>query len=169
MNKLFACYLGGSFEGCSIEMHDLMFCVGNTLDECLPILKSKWAGDSLKLHIDSYIELLVVDNYEVIIISKKPKNDELKLYALNVGWSEEGYFGERHCIEFVVASSENEAIKKVNNRNDKTNKIDFHIDNRMSVDNCITITDQIDHKFYISLIPTQTNTPNQIINCYKKI
>ncbi len=71
MNKLFAFYLGGSIEGCNIEMHDLKFCVGEKVEDCYSQLKSSWIGSPIKLHIDSYCVLEQVDGHDIII---SPKN-----------------------------------------------------------------------------------------------
>ncbi len=44
MKKLFACYLGGRVQGCHIEMHDVQFSVGETIEECYEDLRKKWVG-----------------------------------------------------------------------------------------------------------------------------
>jgi hypothetical protein len=89
------------------------------------------------------------------------------LFALYLGWSQDGYLGERHCIEFVAAPSDLKSISKVNANFDKTNKIDLHIDNKIGVDGCINVQEAIEG--YVELIPTDVYFPNEVINYYKKI
>jgi Domain of Unknown Function (DUF1543) len=168
MKKLFACYLGGCVEGFNIEVHDLVFAVGADIEECLPQLRAKWKGTDHKPHLDSYCEVGYVKGYKVSISDTVvPSDHGDSLFALYLGWSEDCYFGEKHCIEFAAAPSDLKAIKEVNSRIDKTDKIDFHIDNRIGVDSCVNVQDTIEN--FIELIPTTEYIPNPIINCYKKI
>ena len=44
--KLFAVLLGGRTQGCHLELHDLVFVVGSSLEESYPRLLTKWFGTS---------------------------------------------------------------------------------------------------------------------------
>ncbi len=57
MLKLFAVLLGGRATGCHIELHDVVFIVGNSLEETYPRLVHKWFGHHKRLHVDSSVEL----------------------------------------------------------------------------------------------------------------
>src|SRR5579862_751029 len=59
--KLFAVYLGGRADHCNIELHDVVFVVGATIEETYPLLAKKWFGNLKGFHIDSYVELQNID------------------------------------------------------------------------------------------------------------
>ncbi len=44
MNKLFIVYLGGSAPKANIELHDIQFVVGNTIEDTFEQLRSNWFG-----------------------------------------------------------------------------------------------------------------------------
>lgn len=113
MLKLFAVMLGGHAEGCNIELHDVVFVVGNTLEESYPKLVTKWFGSQKRLHIDASVELKYVDGHEIIVSTEKPVSDNDKsLFFVNFGGYKKGFFGEIHEINFYVASSKTEALAK---------------------------------------------------------
>lgn len=76
MLKLFAVLLGGRADGCNVELHDVVFVAGPSLEETYPDLISKWFGNKKRLHIDSSIELKYIDGHEVVISEKAPSTDK---------------------------------------------------------------------------------------------
>lgn len=82
MLKLFAVTLGGRADRCNIELHDVVFVVGHSLEETYSSLIDKWFGNKKRLHIDSTIELKYVDGHEVLISKAKPKQDKKFLLIL---------------------------------------------------------------------------------------
>jgi hypothetical protein len=63
--KLFAVYLGGRAARCNTELHDVVFIAGHSVETSYERLMDKWFGDPLRLHIDSWIELQVVDGHHI--------------------------------------------------------------------------------------------------------
>ena len=63
--SLFAVYLGGNVANCNIESHDLVFVVADNIEQALPRLKQMWHGTKSGCHVDGYLNLDYVDNYEV--------------------------------------------------------------------------------------------------------
>jgi hypothetical protein len=166
--KLHACYLGGAVDGFNIEVHDLVFAVGVDIEDCLSQLRAKWKGNDFKPHLDSYCVIESVKGYKIQINQTRSiKKDSNYLFALYLGWSQKDYLGEKHCVEFAVAQNELDAIKKVNSQMDKSDKDDFHVDNRIGVDGCINIQETIGYN--IDLIPCLDFEENKVINWYKKI
>ena len=113
-NKLFAVMLGGRAQGCHIELHDVVFVVGPTLEASYPALLNKWFGMKEKCHIDSSVELNIVDGYK-ISLSKAPLDpaeDPASLYFTNFGGYKPGWFGELHDVGFYVGASKKSVIKK---------------------------------------------------------
>ncbi len=112
MEKLFGVYLGGRAPRCHIELHDVVFVVGKSIEDTYPSLKEKWFGDSERLHIDSYIELKYIDGFEIELTKQKPKDEENKLYFVNFGAYTEHLFGEVHQCAFYVNKTKSDATKK---------------------------------------------------------
>jgi hypothetical protein len=42
--QLFLVVLGGRIDGCHIELHDVRFVVGASIDDTLPQLRQQWFG-----------------------------------------------------------------------------------------------------------------------------
>jgi len=176
MLKLFAVLLGGRAEGCNIELHDVVFVVGNSLEETYPQLVNKWFGEWKRLHIDSSVELKYVAGHEVIINSKKPENSDNNLYFVNFGGYQPGYFGEIHAINFYVAASKTEAIAKAK-RELCLETEQQHCDDNLAVEKLIDETQVIDDilaiqtvdKHYIHLQPTTKPAILDIQSFYKRL
>ncbi|MBS0286449.1 MAG: DUF1543 domain-containing protein [Proteobacteria bacterium] len=113
--KLFAVLLGGRAPGCHIELHDVVFIVSPSLEEAYPRLVHKWFGTSKRLHIDSSVELSIVDGHEIILSKEKPDNAENTLYFVNFGGYKPGFFGELHEVGFYVTNAKPLAVAKAKN------------------------------------------------------
>lgn len=150
MLKLFSIVLGGRADGCTVELHDVVFSVGKTLEETFPKLEKKWFGNKKRFHIDSTVELTSVDGYEIVIKKEKP-NQENKLFFVNFGAYKENHFGELHEIGFYVGKSKPEILARAK-QNLCLSLIDPHCDDNCIVDDIISI-DQVD-QHYIHLIPS---------------
>ena len=61
MPRLFAVYLGGNAAGSNIELHDVQFVVGETIEGTYLDLLRLWYGLPDGLHLDSYLPLEVVE------------------------------------------------------------------------------------------------------------
>ncbi len=132
MLKLYAVMLGGSAQKSNIELHDIVFAVGKSLEDIYPKLVNKWFGITAKLHIDNAIELSHVNGYDIIISDKKTSSNAKQLYCINFGGYKEGFFGELHEVGFYIAESEDEAKKNAFN-NLCVGTIKQHCDNKLLV------------------------------------
>lgn len=111
--KLFAVYLGGRADRCNIELHDVVFVVGSSIEETYPLLAKKWFGNLQGFHIDSYVELQNIDGYKIELNKDFPQEDSLKkLYFINLGAYKPGEFTEYHQSAFYVADSSPDAVKR---------------------------------------------------------
>lgn len=111
--KLFAVYLGGRADRCNIELHDVVFVVGFSIEETYPLLAKKWFGNLQGFHIDSYVELQNIDGYKIELNKDVPKEDSSKkLYFINLGAYKPGEFTEYHQSAFYVADSSPDAIRR---------------------------------------------------------
>lgn len=111
--KLFAVLLGGRAPGCHIELHDVVFTVGDSIEQTYPKLVKKWFGSSKGLHIDSYVELSYVDGHQLTVSKQaNPNNNNLKLFFINFGGYKPNFFGEIHETGFYVGKDKNEALRR---------------------------------------------------------
>ncbi|MBN9378498.1 MAG: hypothetical protein BGO14_08370 [Chlamydiales bacterium 38-26] len=112
--KLFAVYLGGRAERCNIELHDVVFVIGESLKSTYEHLRKKWFGSLKNLHIDAYIHLQHVDGYEIHLSKDRMLQEDSakKLYFINLGAYKGTDFMEYHQNVFYVSSSSAEAIKR---------------------------------------------------------
>jgi hypothetical protein len=100
--KLFAVYVGGDIEGSQIELHDMRFVAGKTIEDCYDDLKSKWWGRPQSLHLDAWGAVEWADGYAVDL-ADEPATDGLKLWFLNLGGYDQKQFTELHHNVFKVA------------------------------------------------------------------
>jgi hypothetical protein len=64
--KLYAVVLGGTAAKSNTELHDVVFAIGENIEDCYFQLLEKWFGLPDKMHIDSYMELkamIKIKNY----------------------------------------------------------------------------------------------------------
>ena len=110
MPKLFAVYLGGAAPGSNIELHDVQFVVGETIEDTYQDLLKLWYGLPESLHLDSYVALEVVDGRRVSL-SRTGTDGGDRLFFVNLGAYREGVFGEFHANRFVVARHQGRTAK----------------------------------------------------------
>lgn len=165
MLKLFAVVLGGKAEGCNTELHDVVFVVGNSLEEAYPKLINKWFGSRKGLHIDASTELKFVDGHEIIISKDKPPPDK-KLFFVNFGGYKANFFGELHEVGFYVASSKPEVLARAKQKL-CLSLIEPHCDDNLIIDDIIPI-ERMD-QYHIHLIPTSASTDLEIIADYRRL
>ena len=109
--KLFAVMLGGNPTGAGIEIHDVVFTVGPTIEATQEQMLSAWFADGKAPHIDSWMELDVVDGARILLTTETSPHEALGLWHVNLGYYETGdaSFVEGHENLFVVAANAAEA------------------------------------------------------------
>ena len=139
-------------------------CTQNTNPIAVNILR-KWFGLSDRLHIDSWVDLNIVEGYK-ICLSKQKNKSKKKLYFVNLGAYEKNRFEELHESKFMV---------DVNKINVKTRakelllvgKEQVHLDDLYDVDDCIEIKKV--SGYYINLERTSKHSNLKFNNGYKPI
>ena len=176
--KLFAVYLGGRADRCNIELHDVVFVAGSSIEETYPLLAKKWFGNLQGFHIDSYIELQNFDGYKIVLSQSFPKEDSSKkLYFINLGAYKPGEFTEYHQSAFYVADSAPDAIRRAKSElcqglqtihkddvvllDRVNNPVDFDVDDVLELH-------QVD-EYYISLLPTTSTHQTEPVSAYIKL
>ncbi|RYD91855.1 MAG: DUF1543 domain-containing protein [Sphingobacteriales bacterium] len=137
--KLFAVYAGGRAPRANTELHDVVFAVGSAIEDTYAQLLDSWFGDPKSLHIDSWLELDVVDGYR-ITLADAPATCDMSLFFVNLGAYRDGEFTELHACGFYVAASAPEAKKRAlaalfTGQVDEKHKDDLHaVDDLIALD-----------------------------------
>jgi len=116
--SLFIVVLGGRSLKSNIEIHDVRWVLGETIEDTFPELRKQWLGKQSGLHIDSYKCIKYVDGYE-IVLSKSNKDslisgriDDFSLWFVNLGGYNPKKMYEEHEFNLIVAKKAIEAKKK---------------------------------------------------------
>ncbi len=178
MTKLFAVMLGGRAKGCNVELHDVVFTVGDSLEATYPQLVKKWFGSPRRLHIDVFVELKYIDGHEVILHSKPPASSEdKKLFFINYGAYKSGFFGEIHEVDFYVAASKEEVAARAKQHLCQS-LLSPHCDDNLVVAEQINTPDAMVEdiialdrigQHYIQLLPTKQPSVLNIVPGYRKL
>ncbi len=137
MSKLFAVYLGGRAPKANTELHDVVFATGSRIEDTYPQLLEKWFGNPVGLHLDSWLELDVVDGYRVTL-SDAPPPQSPKLYFVNLGAYDDN-FTELHANGFYVAATAEEAKKRALEQYFTSGYELPHKDDLHDIDDCIAL------------------------------
>lgn len=137
MTKLFAVYLGGRAPRANTELHDVVFATGSRIEDTYPQLLEKWFGNPVGLHLDSWLELDVVDGYRVTL-SEKPVSQSEKLFFVNLGAYDDS-FTELHANGFYVAADALEAKKRALKEHFTSGFELPHKDDLHDIDDCIAL------------------------------
>jgi len=148
--RLFAVYLGGRAPRCNTELHDVVFVADESIEASYDRLMDKWFGSPLRLHIDSWIELRIVDGHR-ISLRPQPATADKKLYFINLGAYLPGQFTELHANTFVVAASEAEVKQRAKGELLRGAQ-QVHTDDLYDIDDCLEIV-EVDGQ-HIHLEPT---------------
>ncbi|HZZ18995.1 MAG TPA: DUF1543 domain-containing protein [Opitutaceae bacterium] len=148
--KLFAVYLGGRAPKCNTELHDVVFVVGDSIESCYDRLMDKWFGDPTRLHVDSWMELRVVDGFRVTLDGKAAAGPR-RLFFINLGAYLPGQFTELHANAFVVATGERD-VKARAKKELLQGTQSLHTDDLYDIDDCLEIAEVDGH--HISLEAT---------------
>jgi len=137
MTKLFAVYLGGRAPRANTELHDVVFATGARIEDTYPQLLEKWFGNPVGLHLDSWLELDVVDGWRVGL-SVTPAPQAVKLFFVNLG-AYDDRFTELHANGFYVAASPEEAKKRALAQYFTSGFELPHKDDLHDIDDCIAL------------------------------
>ncbi|RUO23953.1 DUF1543 domain-containing protein [Aliidiomarina minuta] len=135
--QLFMVYLGGTAPGANIELHDIRFVVGESMEDTYEQLRRQWFGTVKGLHLDSYLAVHHVDGYQVEVV-EEPVEQEHKLWFVNFGGYYPGRIPEFHDFTLCVAKNVQEA-KQLGRRRLLTDSVQPHKDDLLAVDDCLAV------------------------------
>ena len=148
--SLFIVVLGGRSIRSNIEIHDVRWVLGESIEDTFPELRKQWLGKRSGLHIDSYKCIKYIDGYEIVINksnkdkSHKAQTKDESLWFVNLGGYDPKKMYEKHEFKLVVAKRAIDAKKKaktnwVSNLKIKHNDDSSIIDNFNNIDNIYSI------------------------------
>ncbi len=145
--KLFVVMLGGTHPQAKVELHDVVFAIGESLQAVYPQLRRQWFGEPRGAHVDSWLEVDGVDAWQVRFSDTPPAEGAPRLFFINLGGYEAGVFGESHRYLLVVAADKAEAKRKGKLQADASWDKP-HTDALYDVDDCIPV-DAVDGRHVV--------------------
>lgn len=136
--KLFLVVLGGRSNRSHIELHDVRFVAGRTIDDTLPELRRQWFGMRKGLHLDSFMAVRAVDGWAVQLRREPTAPRDEWLWFVNLGAYRPDALAELHHFGLVVARSP-QAAKAQAKRQWLAGALQQHKDDLCAVDDCLAI------------------------------
>ena len=165
--KLFAVYIGGEFKGANIELHDIRFVAGQSIEDTYDEIRRQWWGVPNSLHIDCWAELTRADGYR-ITLTQQPAPSGPKLFYVNLGGYDPEQFTELHRNMFVVAESESKA--KVRALKTVRHWSAFHKDDMFEAEQLLALDSALaESPWYIHLEKIDDESPAPFVCQYKNI
>lgn len=168
--KLFAVFVGGGHPSANIELHDMRFVVGESLQAIAPQLRAAWWGKPSSLHIDGYAELTEVDGWRVDIVpGPAPAGQVRSLWFVNIGGYTPELFGEQHNYLFLAGDEKAKVWTRA--RAISPSWAGRHKDNFVSVDEIVEVNGLLEGAgWHIRLeAPATGERPVRIVSEYLKL
>ena len=167
--KLFAVFIGGGHPRANIELHDMRFVVGETLEATVPQLRAAWWGKPGSLHIDGYAELTEVDGWQVDIKpGPAPEGPRRALWFVNIGGYSPVLFGEQH--HYLFLAGEEKAKVWTRARQLSPDWLGRHKDNCVSVEDVADINSLLGGVWHLDLERAASpGSSPQMVSAYLKL
>ena len=116
--SLFIVVLGGRSLKSNIEIHDVRWVLGESIEDTFAELRKQWIGKRRGLHIDSYKRINYVDGYKIDLTkcnkdkSNNQQKEDKSLWFINLGGYNPKRMYEEHEFTLIVAEKAIEAKKK---------------------------------------------------------
>jgi hypothetical protein len=136
--QLFLAVLGGRLPDCHIELHDVRFVAGATIEAAIPELRRQWFGSREGLHLDAWMAVRAVDGWTVRLGREPAAPRGERLWFVNLGAYRPDSLAELHHFGLVVARSPL-AAKAAAQRQWLRDGLQRHKDDLAAVDDCLAI------------------------------
>ncbi|WP_438982140.1 DUF1543 domain-containing protein [Vulcanococcus sp.] len=136
--QLFLVVLGGRTATSHIELHDVRFVAGASIDDTLPELRRQWFGRREGLHLDSYMAVRAIDGWAVSLRREPAAPRPERLWFVNLGAYRPDSLAELHHFGLLVARSP-QAAKAAAKRQWLAGSQQQHKDDLCAVDDCLAI------------------------------
>jgi hypothetical protein len=166
--KLFAFYVGGQTATSNVELHDMRFAVGESMEDCYPSLRRQWWGTPQSLHIDCWAELVHGDGHDVTL-RPQPFAGTERLFFANMGGYDGVQFTELHHNIYVVAPDKAAATQRA--LGTVRHWSHAHKDTLFEVEHIIGLSDvAAEHGLHVHLAPNPGAPPPPFTTgCYIRI
>jgi len=164
--KLFAVYLGGRAPRANTELHDMVFVAGTGIEDCYEQILEKWFGTPGRVHIDSFLELDIVDGWRVTL-RDTPARQKQKLFFVNLGAYNGSDFTELHAVSFHVAEDAPPAKEAAMARHFTQGVSEPHKDDLYDIDDCLAV-DTV-NGLHVTLTRTNAVSSQKPSNAYHAI
>ena len=135
---LFLAVLGGRTATSLIELHDVRFVAGPSIDATLPELRRQWFGRREGLLLDAYMAVRAVDGWAVSLGRDPAAPRPERLWFVNLGAYRPDSLAELHHFGLVVAASA-QAAKAEARRRWLQGALQQHKDDLVAVDDCLAL------------------------------
>ncbi len=153
--QLWLAVLGGRASGCHIELHDVRFVAGRTIDDTIPQLRRQWFGRREGLHLDAFLAVRAVEGWAVSLRREPALPRPERLWFVNLGAYRPDLLAELHHFGLVVARSP-QAAKAAARRQWLRGALQQHKDDLVGVDDCLAV-EQLEllggERWYVQLEP----------------
>jgi len=168
-HRLFAVFIGGGHPRANIELHDMRFVVGESLEATIPQLREAWWGKPGSLHIDAYAELTEVDGWQVEVVQgAAPEEPRRTLWFVNIGGYTPAMFGEQHHYLFLAGDERAKVWTRA--RNLSPDWLGRHKDNFVSVDEVVEVNGLLDPRWHVRLEhPASGQQPLRMVSEYRDL
>lgn len=155
--QLFAVYIGGSVEGCHLELHDLRFAAGRAIEDCYDALRAQWWGTPKSLHLDAWGVIDWADGHDVRFSTTPPPAKAPRLFLVHLGGYDPALFTERHENFFMVAEDARAAKARAMAKIDTWRSP--HRDAVVDIDAAIDVAATLEPGRYLTLTPAPRPRP----------
>jgi len=136
--RLFVVMLGGRHARANTEVHDVVFAVAPEIGQTYAQLRQQWFGEPGGLHLDSWMTVDGVEDWQVRLSQDAPAADAPTLFFVNLGGYVDGEFGEAHRYLLVIAADAVEAKHKALAQAE-AQWVKPHRDALLDVDSCLPV------------------------------
>ena len=160
--SLYAVLLGGRAARCHVELHDVVFAVGDGLESLHDQLLDAWFGQPEGLHVDAWARLDQVEGFRVHL-ERQAMPGPNRLWFINIGGYRNGEFGERHAYAFMAGTGKAEIKARAKASLLQGHEL-VHKDDLLAIDDCLRI-DRVG-PWHIRLEEDPQAQPAEIVNGY---
>lgn len=150
-DKLFVVCLGGRAAGANVEVHDVVFAVGRTLEDTHEQLLDAWFGRPDELHVDAWAVVDQVRGYRVTLRSE-PSTSGVGLYFVNIGGYAPGELLERHAYALYAGPSKSEVKIRARKELLSGNR-EIHRDDMYDIDDVLDVQPGVDCHVHLTADP----------------
>lgn len=136
--RLFVVMLGGRHARANTEVHDVVFAIAPEIGQTYAQLRQQWFGEPGGLHLDSWMTVDGVEDWQVRLSQDAQAIDAPTLFFVNLGGYVDGEFGEAHRYLLVIAADAVEAKHKALAQAE-AQWVKPHRDALLDVDSCLPV------------------------------